>query len=76
MWPGQASSEEEGDGEADTEEAGDEDRTDADGGGRSSNCLLRSLHRIVFLSLKIFEIQHMYIDIERDDRKKVESIKP
>ena len=35
------------------EEADDEDRTDGeDGGGHSSNCLLRSLHRITPLSLK------------------------
>ena len=36
------------------EEADDEDRTDGeDGGGHSSNCLLRSLHRIMLLSLKM-----------------------
>ena len=36
------------------EEADDEDRTDGeDGGGRSSNCLLRLLHRIRCLSLKM-----------------------
>ena len=36
------------------EEADDEDRTDGeDGGGHSSNCLLRSLHRIKPLSLKM-----------------------